>query len=214
MLKRIVSVVLILVMVVSCNSPYTPKPRSYYRIDMPKHAYQSFNEPGYPYSFEYPVYARITKDSTLFDDNPDNPYWINIDFPQFSGRIYISYKSVGGASVYKLKTDQGYKDSLVRNSFEGLREEAFKMTYKHTPKASSINDSLFLTAKGVSGVFFSVGGNAATSNQFFLTDTVRHFLRGALYFDASPNADSLKPVNDFLQQDLKHLINSFSWKKN
>jgi gliding motility-associated lipoprotein GldD len=214
MLKRIVSAVLILVMVVSCNSPYTPRPRSYYRIDLPKHAYQSFNEPGYPYSFEYPVYARITKDTTLFDDNPDNPYWINIDFPQFNGRIYISYKTVGGTSVYKLKTDQGYKDSVVRNSFEGLREEAFKMTYKHTPKASSINDSLFVTAKGVSGVFFSVGGNAATSNQFFLTDTVRNFLRGALYFDASPNADSLKPVNDFLKQDLRHLINSFSWKKN
>jgi len=201
-------------LVVSCNSPYTPKPRSYYRIDMPEHAYQLFNEPGYPYSFEYPLYAKITKDSTLFDDNPDNPYWINIDFPRFNGRIYISYKSVGGTSVYKMKTDQGYKDSLVRNSFEGLREEAFKMTYKHTPKASSINDSLFVTGNGVSGVYFAVGGNAATSNQFFLTDTVRHFLRGALYFDASPNADSLKPVNDFLQQDLRHLINSFSWRKN
>ena len=205
---------LMFLLVVSCNSPYTPKPRSYYRIDMPEHAYQLFNEPGYPYSFDYPLYAKITKDSTLFDDNPDNPYWINIDFPRFNGRIYISYKSVGGTSVYKLKTDQGYKDSLVRNSFEGLREEAFKMTYKHTPKASSINDSLFVTGNGVSGVYFAVGGNAATSNQFFLTDTVRHFLRGALYFDASPNADSLKPVNDFLQQDLRHLINSFSWRKN
>jgi gliding motility-associated lipoprotein GldD len=205
---------LMFLLVVSCNSPYTPKPRSYYRIDMPEHAYQLFNEPGYPYSFEYPLYAKITKDSTLFDDNPDNPYWINIDFPRFNGRIYISYKSVGGTSVYKMKTDQGYKDSLVRNSFEGLREEAFKMTYKHTPKASSINDSLFVTGNGVSGVYFAVGGNAATSNQFFLTDTVRHFLRGALYFDASPNADSLKPVNDFLQQDLRHLINSFSWRKN
>jgi gliding motility-associated lipoprotein GldD len=205
---------LMFLLVVSCNSPYTPKPRSYYRIDMPEHAYQLFNEPGYPYSFEYPLYAKITKDSTLFDDNLDNPYWINIDFPRFNGRIYISYKSVGGTSVYKLKTDQGYKDSMVRNSFEGLREEAFKMTYKHTPKASSINDSLFVTGNGVSGVYFAVGGNAATSNQFFLTDTVRHFLRGALYFDASPNADSLKPVNDFLQQDLRHLINSFSWRKN
>jgi gliding motility-associated lipoprotein GldD len=205
---------LMFLLVVSCNSPYTPKPRSYYRIDMPEHAYQLFNEPGYPYSFEYPLYAKITKDSTLFDDNPDNPYWINIDFPRFNGRIYISYKSVGGTSVYKLKTDQGYKDSMVRNSFEGLREEAFKMTYKHTPKASSINDSLFVTGNGVSGVYFAVGGNAATSNQFFLTDTVRHFLRGALYFDASPNADSLKPVNDFLQQDLRYLINSFSWRKN
>lgn len=207
-------VVLALLLLAACNSPFTPKPRSYYRIDLPAHEYRLFNEPGYPYSFEYPVYARISKDSTMFDDNPDNPYWINIDFPQFLGKIYISYKTIGGTSVYKVKTENGYRDSTVRNSFEGLREEAFKMTFKHSLKASSINDSLFRSPKGVSGVYFSVGGNAATSNQFFLTDTARHFLRGALYFDASPNADSLQPVNEFLKQDMMHLINSFSWKNN
>jgi gliding motility-associated lipoprotein GldD len=86
------------------------------------------------------------------------------------------------------------------------------MTFKHTLKASSINDSLFRTPNGISGVYFSVGGNAATANQFFVSDSTKHFLRGALYFDASPNADSLQPVNEFLEQDLKHLINSFSWK--
>lgn len=207
-------VVLALLLLAACNSPFTPKPRAYYKIDLPAHEYRLFNEPGYPYSFEYPVYAKITKDSTMFDDNPDNPYWINIDFPQFLGRIYISYKTIGGISVYKVKTENGYRDSTVRNSFEGLREEAFKMTFKHSLKASSINDSLFRSPKGISGVYFSVGGNAATSNQFFLTDTARHFLRGALYFDASPNADSLQPVNEFLKQDMMHMINSFSWKNN
>jgi hypothetical protein len=201
-------------LLVSCNSPYTPKPKAYYKIDLPERKYQVFQEPGYPYSFEYPVYGKVSKDSTLFDDNPDNPYWINIEFPQFSGRIYMSYKSIGGNSIYKVKGPGGsYRDSLVKNNFEGLREEAFKMTFKHTLKASSIDDSVFRTPGGVSGVYFSVGGNAATANQFFVTDTTRHFLRGALYFDASPNADSLAPVNEFLKQDLKHLINSFKWRK-
>jgi gliding motility-associated lipoprotein GldD len=68
------------------------------------------------------------------------------------------------------------------------------------------------TPNGVSGVFFTVGGNAATAKQFFVTDSVHHFLRGALYFDASPNEDSLGIVNDFLQVDMKHLINTFRWK--
>jgi gliding motility-associated lipoprotein GldD len=213
-MKRILATAICLAFVFSCNSPYTPKPRAYFKIDLPEHKYQVFDSPGYPYSFEYPVYATISKDTTMFDDNPDNPYWINIDFPKFNGRIYVSYKTIGGRSVYKIKTEDGYKDSMVVNTFEGLREEAFKMTFKHTLKASSIDDSLFTTAKGVSGVYFSVGGNAATANQFFMTDSVKHFLRGALYFDASPNADSLQPVNEFLQQDLKHMINSFSWKKN
>jgi gliding motility-associated lipoprotein GldD len=197
---------------ISCNSDFTPKPREYYRIDFPARKYQQFNQEGYPYSFEYPVYGKIGKDSTMFDENPDNPFWINIDFPQFNGRIYLSYKTIGGSSVYKIKTATGYKDSLVKNTFEGLREEAFKMTYKHSLKASSIDDSSFTTANGISGVYFKVGGNAATANQFFITDSTRHFLRGALYFDAAPNADSLAPVNLFLQEDLKHMISTLKWK--
>jgi gliding motility-associated lipoprotein GldD len=86
------------------------------------------------------------------------------------------------------------------------------MTYKHTYKATSIDDSLIQTQKGIAGIFFNVGGNAATANQFFVSDTVRHFLRGALYFDATPNEDSLGIVNKFLQQDMKHLINTLEWK--
>jgi len=61
-------------------------------------------------------------------------------------------------------------------------------------------------------MFFSVGGDVATSYQFYLTDSTKNFLRGALYFDATPNADSLGIVNDFLLQDMKHLINTFKWR--
>jgi gliding motility-associated lipoprotein GldD len=178
----------------ACNSPYTPKRKGYYRIDFPKHEYQTFNRPGYPYTFEYPVYANIIQDTTFFEDRPENPYWININFPQFNGRIYISYKAIG------------------TNDFTKLVNDAYNMTYKHTTKATEINDSVMRTPAGISGVFFSVGGNAATAKQFFVTDSARHFLRGALYFDASPNEDSLGIVNDFLQADMKHLINTFRWK--
>ena len=178
----------------SCNSDYVPKPRGYFKIDFPNHQYQSFDKPGYPYRFEYPVYAQVVQDSTFFDKTPENPFWINVDFPRFSGRIYISYKDIG------------------KNSFDKLKEDAYKMTYKHTSKATSIEDSVFRTALGVSGVFFNVGGNAATGKQFFLTDSTRHFLRGALYFDTTPNEDSLGIVNQFLQQDMFHLINTFQWK--
>lgn len=211
-MSRLVICFVFTVVLISCNSPFTPKPRAYYKIDLPQHEYQVFNDPAYPYQFEYPVYAKITKDSTMFEDNPDYPYWFNIDFPTLNGRIYMSYKTIGGVSTYKIKSENGYRDSLVTNTFEGLRDEAFKMTYKHSLKASSIDDSLFLTKKGISGVYFTVGGNAATANQFFVADTSKHFLRGALYFDASPNADSLKPVNNFLKRDLLHLIETFSWR--
>lgn len=200
---------LLLVFIFSCNSGYTPKPRSYFKINLPKRAYKEFNEPGYPYIFEYPVYAHISKEA---DSTGKNPYWINVNFDQFQGRIYLSYKSITGSSVYKMKTPTGYKDSVVGNSFESLREEAYKMTYKHTIKASGIIDSAFATENGSTGVYFFVAGEAATSKQFYVADTARHFLRGALYFDASPNADSISVVSDFLEEDIKHLIRTLRWK--
>jgi len=188
------TIFLALSFLLSCNSTFTPKRRGYFRIDFPPHQYQTFDRPGFPYSFDYPVYATVIRDSSFFDSVPENPYWINIDFPRFAARIYISYKQIGP------------------NSFDKLRDDAFKMTYKHTSKASSIDQSVIQTPNGVGGIFFHVGGNAATAQQFYLTDTTRHFLRGALYFDTTPNEDSLATVNRFLQQDLTHLINSFRWK--
>jgi gliding motility-associated lipoprotein GldD len=194
----------------SCNSDFTPRPRSYFNIEVPKKDYQLFNQSGYPYSFEYPVYANISKE---VDSSQNDLYWINIDFKGFNGRIYLSYKDLNGYSIYKIKTASGYRDSAVRNTFEGLREEAYKMTFKHTVKSSGIIDSVFRTLKGLGGVYFYVGGDAATSRQFFLTDTNRHFVRGALYFDASPNADSISVVSNFLDADMKHLISTFRWNK-
>jgi gliding motility-associated lipoprotein GldD len=90
--------------------------------------------------------------------------------------------------------------------------DAFNLTNKNDVIASSINDSAMVTPNNINGVFFTVGGNAATAHQFFLTDTNTNFIRGALYFDASPNADSIRPVQEFLRKDIEHLINTFKWK--
>ncbi len=181
--------------ILSCNSSFTPKPRGYFKINFPEKKYQLFEQAGYPYSFEYPTYATIVKDSTFFGDATENPWWINVDFPQFKSRIYISYKEIG------------------KNKFDTLIKHAFSLTGKHTSKASSIEDSLLETPNHIHGVFFTVGGDVATANQFFLSDTLKHFLRGALYFDATPNADSLGIVNDFILADMKHMINTFKWHK-
>jgi len=200
---------------VACNSTYTSKKRGYYKITFPERGYTLFQEEGYPYSFEYPVYAKVVKDSTYFDNNPENPFWINIDFPQFGGKIFLSYKIIGGKVVYRIKQQNGtYKDSTGINVFDRLVNDAFMLTNKNESIATSIRDSLVHTPNGITGVYFRVGGNAATARQFFLSDTTRHFFRGALYFDVTPNADSLRPVLDFLQADIDHLINTFRWKEN
>ncbi len=178
----------------ACNSDPRPRPKGYFQIDFPEKKYVLFNEPGYPYTFEYPVYGKVVKDTTFFDDKPENPYWINLELPEFGGRIYISYKTIGS------------------NKFETLVEDAFKMTSKHSLKATSIDEIPVKGGPGVTGFVFDVGGNAATGKQFFVTDSTKHFLRGALYFDATPNYDSIKPVDQFLYKDMQHLIETLKWK--
>ena len=184
-------------LLIACNSAYQPelKKKGYFRIDFPEKKYQSFDQPGYPYTFEYPVYSAITKDTSFFGDKPENPWWINIDVPQFGGRIYISYKEI-------TNKDQVY----------ALAEDAYKMATKQHITISTGIDQTPLKTPVAEGLYYSLKGNTATANQFFLTDSTHHFLRGALYFDATPNEDSLGIVNDFLKKDLEHLINTLKWK--
>lgn len=212
-MKKIFSCFWVCMVFYACNSPYTSRKEGYYKIDFPQKKYLLFDNASFPYSFEYPAYAQVVRDSAFFDTAAINPFWINVVFPTFNGKIYISYKKIGATSVYKVKSQDGkYRDSLGKNDFEKMVNDAFNLTFKNDIKAYSIQDSVMHTPDGISGIFFKLSGNVATANQFFLSDTLHHFLRGALYFDATPNEDSLAPVNAFLKEDMKHLINTLRWK--
>ena len=180
----------------SCNSDFVQKERGYFKIPLPQKKYQVFEKAGFPYTFEYPVYAEVIPDSLFFDEKAENPYWVNVSFPQFDGELHLSYKEIGP------------------NKFDTLINDAFKLAYKqHTSIASAIKPVKFESPTNhVSGIYFSLKGNAATANQFFATDSAKHFLRGALYFNAPPNEDSLRPVNAFLREDMQHLIGTLRWK--
>lgn len=169
----------------ACNSTYTSKKTGYFEIDLPEKKYVLFDEPGMPYSFEYPTYAFIVKDSTYFDANPENDYWRNIDFKNLNAKIFLSYKAIGGRALYKIKMPNGsYKDSTGVNMYDKMINDAFNLTNKNDDVATSKKDSLFTTTNNVSGLLFKLGGNAATQRQFFMTDTTKNFIRGALYFYA------------------------------
>jgi len=178
----------------ACNGPFVPKSKGYEVVQFPQKAYQKFNDSGYPYSFEYPVYAQIDDKVNYFGESKKGAAWINIKFPQNNATVYVSYR----------KIESNQLDTLVK--------AAYTLANNHNSKASFIQDTVFTTNNGVHGVFFHIGGNVATSYQFFLTDSAHHFFRGALYFDTTPNEDSLAPVNAFLFKDLTHLVNTFRWK--
>jgi gliding motility-associated lipoprotein GldD len=179
-----------IVILAGCSENYSPKPRGYFRIDLPEKQYARFDT-TYPYTFEYPVYAKVVPDTR----STSEPFWVNIDFPRFRGRIYISYKP-------------------VKSNLNEYLEDARTFVVKHIPKAEAIDDTLIYRPEDrVFGlVYYIQGSQAASPCQFFMTDSSSHFLRGALYFNVEPNNDSLAPVLSFIEDDIRHLVNTFRWK--
>jgi gliding motility-associated lipoprotein GldD len=189
--RMIILFIVGLIMLYSCEQPYAPKPRGYFRIDLPEKKYQDFDT-SFPYTFQYPVYASITNDPLA----PEQQYWININYLSFKATLHVSHKTVD--------------DNLVE-----YMEDAYKMVTKHIPKADAIYDSVIVDRdREIYGLVYELeGSGAASPYQFFLTDSASNFVRGALYFNTAPNNDSLAPVIDFLKEDIEEMIRSFAWKE-
>lgn len=172
-----------------------PKPRGYFKLDLPQeHSYTLFDSLGFPYTFEFPEYGHIVQDTNLIVEE-NEPYWVNVNVPQLNAMIYLSYKTI--------------KPGVSLNS---LVQESYKLTAAHRERADFIDANEFESKTGLSAVFYTVGGNAASTYQFYATDKQKHFIRGALYFNSAPNADSVAPAANFLRKDIEHLINTLHFR--
>lgn len=101
---------------------------------------------------------------------------------------------------------------VINNDLKKFIDDSRTLSMKHIAKASGMSEELINEpGKKVYGSYTFVKGNSASAVQFYLTDSTKHFIRGALYFYAIPNPDSLSPVLDFVEQDVKHLVNTFQW---
>jgi len=188
--------ILILLLIISgCNESYTPKPRGYFRIDFPEKEYTRIAG-QFPYSFEIPNYSHIEKDSR----NKDKNNWINIAIPENKVEIHISYYDLE-------KQKKSQRESLIE-----FMEDTRRLAYKHSIKANAIDEQIFMNpGENVYGTIYKIKGNAASPMQFFLTDSTKHFLRGAFYIREVPDIDSLKPVINFMEPDIIRMIETTSW---
>ena len=181
----------------SCEETiYTPKPRGFPRVVYPEKAYQPFNENYCQFTFQYPKYALIQRDTLFFDEKPPSDCWFNIQIPSLNATVHCSYYAID-------KT----------NTYEKLRADAFALAGKHNSKADYIDELPIKKPNNVSGFVFDIQGPAASPFQFYLSDSTHHFLRGALYFNAQVRPDSLAPVFDFVKKDVMEMINTFEWRK-
>ncbi len=192
-MKNILTVIVTLLFITSCNSnhDYSPKPRGYFRIVFPAKKYQQYMA-GCPFTFIYPKYAFIEPDKLA----GAKPCWLNMQFPQFNGTLHLSYEHI-----------------LSKKEFDELVEDAHKLSFKHTVKATAIDEGIIsYPEKKVYGIYYTIDGNAASSVQFYLTDSTKNYIRGALYFNTEPRLDSIQPVLAFVKQDVDLMIKSFRWK--
>jgi gliding motility-associated lipoprotein GldD len=180
----------ILLLLPACKKNYTPKPKSYFRIDFPDKKYFTYTSPECAYSFEVPEYASIIP----FKGQTTEPCWIDVEFPGYKGVIHITYKRMND-------------DELAAHAGD-IRT----LAYKHIIKADDIIEKPFsFPDRHVHGMLYDIRGNTASSLSFFVTDSASNFLSGSLYFNVVPNKDSLAPVIRFFSADVMHLIETIKW---
>ena len=174
----------------SCGGdPSTPKPKGYFRIDLPQKEYFEI-EKECPFRFEIPNYSDIKPDA----NRPDKPCWFDLNFTSLNASIYFSYIPLDGDLNQKL-------------------EDSRTLAFKHTVKAFDIEQHIInYPEKKVHGLVYNIEGNAAYAYQFHLTDSTHHFIRGSLYFNNIPNRDSIDPVLAFIKEDITHIFETFEWK--
>ncbi len=189
-MKRILILILV-VFCFSCDSDYLPKPKGYNRIELPPFAYQSLPD-SFPYSFEYSQHARLLRDSSWIAER----YWIDLYYPEMEANIQITYKPVLNL------------DSLL----QGYYSDSYKLTSQHNVKAYAIDERILALPNGDFASITDLEGEVPTQFQFHVSDSLEHFLRGALYFETATQNDSLQPVINYVKTDIFHMLESLEWR--
>ena len=196
-LRLVLKTCLFLLFLAGCSNQgdISPRPRAYPRVIYPERHLTTYDQPDCPFTFSFPDYFTLMRDSTYFDEFIDNPCWFNLRSDQFNADVHCTYTSFSSYT-----------------QFQQLVQDAFKLANEQNKRASYIEDFKIILPNGTSGMAFNMEGPSASPFQFFLTDSVRHFFRGSLYFNSRPNPDSLRPVTEYDQEDLTGIIQSFSWR--
>jgi gliding motility-associated lipoprotein GldD len=180
----IFALLVVIFSVFSCKDEVFPKPSGYLRLDYPEAKYVNF-ENQCPFAFEMNSEAVIESEKNC---------GFTISYPKMKATIYLTYKP-------------------VNNDINLLLRDAQKLTYEHVIKADDILEQPYLNpSKKVYGMFYQVDGNAATNSQFYVTDSIKHFVTGSVYFYAKPNFDSVMPAASYIKNDMQRLMETLKWK--
>lgn len=192
MIKKFCAVIILCCF--SCGEDYVPKPKAFLRLEYPQAKYVDAN-------LELPFAIEVNMLATEVDvkqvQSGTESYGVNLEYPALKGTIFLTYKAV-----------EGNKNNLL-----SFLRDAQNFTQKHTIKADEIPVTPYENSqRKVYGAFAEVKGDVASQAQFYVTDSVNHFLTGSLYFYAKPNYDSILPAANYLQKDIRHIMETIRWK--
>ncbi len=187
-MKKVLSLVIISMLFFSCGEDKKPKPRGFLALQYPKAEYKRVDI-GCPYTFDMNTLAAIKPSRNNI------PCWIDLKYELLNGVIFITYMP-------------------VNNNLDSLLTDAQKLPLRHTIKADVIEGDIYTNkVHDTYGMFYEVGGDAASQAQFYLTDSTEHFITGSVYFNTVPNYDSIIPAAAYLKKDMRHLMESLRWKE-
>lgn len=182
--KRIIEGVVLLFLFAACSEPPVPKPKAMLRLEYTPQEYSGTSLPC-PFQFEMNTRATLQSEADCS---------FVMQYPEMNANIFFTYKEVD-------------------NDLDKLLRDAQKLTYEHVVKADNITEQPFVNEKErVFGMFYNIEGNAASQTQFYLTDSIRHFVTGSLYFEARPNYDSVLPAAHYLGKDIRTIMETLRWE--
>lgn len=187
-MNKVLYILVLLLLVTSCKEERLPKPRGFLALNFPAAEYQVMDA-GCPYQFE------VNNIATIRPARGNVPCWYNIHYPLLDATIHITYQP-------------------VNNNIDSLLMDAQRLPLQHTIKADFIEGDIYSNpSQRVHGMLYEVEGNAASQAQFYITDSINHFLTGSLYFNKRPNYDSIMPAAEYLKRDIQHLIETMKWQE-
>jgi gliding motility-associated lipoprotein GldD len=186
-----IGVLLMALLVSGCTRDYQPKPKGYNRLILPEASYR-LSPDTLPYQFEYSTHSKFLRDTSWVSDR----HWVEIYYPELKATIHVTYKRVN-------------RDQKLLKEF---LDDAYVLTAKHQIKAYAIDESIVKTPGGKTAVIAELDGEVPSQFQFTMTDSTRHFIRGALYFNVRVQNDSLQPAIEYMKKDVMHLINTLKWR--
>ena len=191
-MKKYISIFLVCLLL-SCGNDPIPKPKAFLRLEYPKPEY-TLVETKLPFTFEKNILATdVSKIKTTVNGKSQA---IDLEYSKLKGTIFLTYKNIA-------------KDNLKLYLLD-----AQNITQKHTQKADEIVEQPYVNSQNKAyGMYYEVGGNAASQSQFYLTDSINHFVTGSLYFYAKPNYDSILPASEYLKNDIRHIMETLKWKE-